>query len=341
MKEQKGVSRPSVFERDIDALLERRLRTDVRFRNSMLSLLADRCPLVITSFKKIGVERQVHHQGATGTIDLLVRLSDGNSGETGRLLIENKLDSGFTPNQPERYASSAFAMSDSKCSAISVICAPRDYLSKSKYLAPFQARISYEDIAMWLDGEDRELIEAAILRFSMPYEPEPMPAVAEFHEGYVILAAERAPELVVKRNPNTANVRPEHSRTIYFDVKKCLPSWPFLPTLRFSHQCRDSTAASPSVKIMFDGWAQYEGLLRKLAFPVLRNTKLYLRKAGRSLGLVHDTPRMDNKRPVALQMDAVVTGIRAAASLRAWTYAHEEILREWSRVVENECRKHQ
>jgi hypothetical protein len=65
----------------------------------------------------------------------------------------------------------------------------------------------------------------------------------------------------------------------------------------------------------------------------LGNTGLYLRRAGDSLGLVHDTPRMDNKRPVGAQMNAVEAGIRAAARLRAWMCANESILCEWANAV--------
>jgi hypothetical protein len=84
---------------------------------------------------------------------------------------------------------------------------------------------------------------------------------------------------------------------------------------------------------MFHGWGAYEPLLRSMGAPLLGNTGLYLRKAGRSLGLVKDTPRMDNRRPVGAQMHAVVSGIRAAATLRAWTYANEATLRKWAQAV--------
>jgi hypothetical protein len=84
---------------------------------------------------------------------------------------------------------------------------------------------------------------------------------------------------------------------------------------------------------MFDGWAAYEPHLRRSALETLGNTPLYLRKSGRSLGLVHDTPQMDNKRPVSAQRDAVVKGIRAASILRAWVHANETILCHWASVV--------
>jgi hypothetical protein len=339
MTEHQMRRRPKVFERDIDELLERKLRTDSEFRKKLVAKIAgpDIAPFV---HETIQIDRQVRHEGTTGTIDLLLRLLDGRSEEVSRILIENKVDASFTPGQPERYASSAVAMSRTGRMCIAVICAPGVYLQKSKYLGPFKTRIAYEDITAWLEGEDRSLLEAAILRFLMPYEPDPVPAVRDFHEGYVSLVRERTPELIVKRNPNTAGERPEASRTIYFDVRKVLPQWSFLPTLRFSHQCWDSSAPAPSVKIMFDRWAPYESLLRKRAVPVLGNTRFYLRKAGRSLGLVCDTPRMDNKSSVSVQMDAVLAGLSAAQALRAWMYANEASLSDWASAVTSEQQRH-
>ena len=302
--------RPNVLERDVDEILARRIKGDPMFGRSLIHAVMTKvgAPFV---YEKVGVDRQVRHEGANGTIDLLVRLFTAVSGETGRILIENKLDSSFTPNQPERYASSAVAMCRAGRVAVPIICAPAEYIKRSKYLGPFKAHITYEEVACWLDGEDLELVQAAILRFSMPYEPDPVPEVRNFHEGYERLVRELAPELVVKPNPNPDGERPGASRTIYFVVKKSLPNYEFLPTLRFSHQCWDSSASSASVKIMFDGWAAEEVLLRRVASATLGNTELYLRKAGRSLGLVKDTPRMDNKRPVSVQIDAVVMGIQS------------------------------
>jgi hypothetical protein len=329
--------RPNVLERNIDAMLFKRLGSDQAFGKSLIHAIAAKCRVTLL-FDKIGVEQQARHHGANGTIDLLIRLFGDAGGEVGCILIENKLDSSFTPNQPERYASSAVAMSRRGKPALPIVFAPAEYIKKSKYLGPFKAVIAYEELAGWLDGDDRTLIEAAILRFAMPYEPDPVPEVREFHEGYKQLIGELAPEIIVKPNPNTRDERPEGSRTIYFVTKRSLPNYDFLPTLKFSHQCWDSSAPSPSVKIMFTGWGGKETILRSVAAETLGNTGLYLRKATGSLGLVRDTPRLDNKRPVSAQMEAVITGIRAAAMLGAWMCANEIVLRQWASAVEGNKR---
>jgi len=325
--------RPIVYEADIDELIIRNLQRNKIFAKRFV---AAGCSIPI-EFDGLGVDGQVPHFGVPGTIDIQVRLWLSSRAECGRLLVENKLNSSFTPNQPDRYAASATSLSKSGRPVFSVICAPSEYLEKSQSISPFDARISYEDLASWLDGDDVDVLSQAILKFEMPYEPDPVPAVADFHDGYKELAAAIAPEIIIKPNPNSSNARPEHSRTVYFDAKRCLPNHDFLPTLSFSHQCLDKAAPAPSVKIMFKGWAKYEKLLKKKGAKDLAMSGLYIRRAGRretgSLGLIHDTKKMDNKRPVNQQTDAVAYGIRAATKLRAWMYANEDVLHRWSTAV--------
>ena len=53
---------------------------------------------------------QQPHVGASGTIDVLVRCQDASGRDSLALLIEDKISARFTPNQPDRYVSSAAAM---------------------------------------------------------------------------------------------------------------------------------------------------------------------------------------------------------------------------------------
>jgi hypothetical protein len=197
-------------------------------------------------------------------------------------------------------------------------------------VGPFACRIAYEDLADWVGGADRDQLLASIAKFAMPYEPDPVPAVADFFGGYEELARTHAPELALKRAPNSGGARPKASRTIYFDTRRSLPRYEFLPTLRFSHQCWDSSAPSASVKVMFGGWARHHGSVERRAASVLRSGPIYIRAAGESLALTIDTPRMDNLKPVAGQTKTVLAGLRAASALRAWMFENQEELRSWA-----------
>jgi len=326
------MKRPEVYEKHIDEVIESNLRSNPHFASQLTSRLAGRLGTAL-QFSSLEIVRQSAHIGATGTIDLLVRLRNEEGETQSCLLIENKLDSSFTPTQPQRYASSAIAMTRDAKKAYAIICAPGEYLKKSRHLASFAAQLSYEEVLDWVSGLDHRTLRDAILRFAMPYEPDPVAEVADFHRGYAELVNELAPELAIKPNPNPDGERPEDSRTIYFVVQKTLPHYGFLPTLRFSHQCRDSSAPSASVKVMFAGWADRLASIEPIACRSLAGTQMYLRKAGRSLGLAIDTPHMDNKRPVRTQREAVEAGIYAAAALRAWMFGNQEALHDWAKAA--------
>lgn len=123
--------------------------------------------------------------------------------------------------------------------------------------------MSYERLLPFATGRDGELIAVTIERAESPYEPVPVAAVMDFFSGYAGLARNAAPDLVLKRNPNSAGARPEASRTIYFDAQRSgFAGYGFLlkegrpASLRVSHQCWDSGAPNPSVKAMLDGWGR-------------------------------------------------------------------------------------
>lgn len=316
-----------VREHEIDAILMRRLEGDRAFRDAFLATVAIQAAWD-APVQGARTSSQQPHVGANGTIDVLAWCQDANGRDSLALLIEDKISARFTPNQPDRYVSSAAAMTRPGRRALAVLCAPQRYLDVSRLASRFHARVSLESLAAWLGGQDRARIEAAIAQFEEPPESVPVPAVADFFRGYEELCATYIPELVVKRSPNSEGERPEGSYTIYFDAKRSLPRYPFLPTLRFSHQCQDKQFR-PSVKLMFAGLGAYASKLAPLAKVDLDGTDFYVRAAGASLAVVHDTPRMDNQKPVSQQMDAVMAGLQAAAKLRAWMFGNERTLARW------------
>jgi hypothetical protein len=317
-----------IRESQIDAILLRRLPEDTAFRSAFLAAISKQVDEVCPAIGATALAQQAH-VGTTGTIDVLARFVNAAGRDSLTLLIEDKINARFTPNQPDRYVSSAVAMTRPNCPAFSVLCAPSRYLATSRLAAPFHARLSLEEIAEWLDDDDRDLLLTAVEQYDAPPEAVPIPAVADFHQGYGEVAAAYFPELALKRSPNSNGERPEGSFTIYFDTKKTLPNYSFLPTLRFSHQCQDKQF-QPSVKVMFGNWAAQVSKLAPLAAVDLRGTGFYLRSAGASLAVVQDTPSMDNQKPVSEQMDAVLQGLQAAAKLRAWMFGNEQVLARWA-----------
>jgi len=264
------------------------------------------------------VALQTPHQGPghRGSIDLELTRTDG-----AVLLVENKIDAGYSVTrsgdpQPERYRASIAALCGRGLRAASVLLAPGMYLSGTRHAGVFDHQVSYEALRPALVGADLALLDAALLQAAMPYDPVPNPSSAAFFADYETFARENFPELVIKQNPNGNGVRPTASRTIYFDVPRTLRTWALLPRPRMSLQCRDSAAPSASVKIMLGGWGSRAG---SIEMPEgLTAIGGYIRPAGRSLGLVIDTPQLETQMPFDAQVSSVEEGLEAARRLVRW-----------------------
>lgn len=331
--------KPAVTEYALDGVIERLLLADWK----VAALLLDAAALE-AGFDRVTIARQVRHVGASGTADLVVRYWLGPAC-TAMLLVENKIDAGFTPDQPARYAISRDAQRSSVPAIATLLLAPDVYLAGSRLASGFDAAAPYERLLPLASGPDRELIATAIERAESPYEPVPVPEVMDFFTGYAELARSAAPDLVLKRNPNSAGARPEASRTIYFDARRSgFAGYDFLlkegrpASLRVSHQCWDSGAPNPSVKAMLDGWAQHLPIVSPVLAPSLRASGIYLRAAGRSLALVLDTKRLDNMRPVAGQETVILDALSKLQRLRdAWNGLEEPLRRAAALVTHKEA----
>ncbi|HHX89580.1 MAG TPA: hypothetical protein GX700_07365 [Paracoccus sp.] len=308
-----------IYERDTDALFARVLGTDPTFQSLFLSLIGG-------SSRIDEIRRQTRHYGAghRGSIDLELHGKDGSI-----LLVENKIDAGYSVTlagdpQPERYEASVAALRARGINAASALLAPEIYLRGSRHAHRFDHRISYEALRACLAGADLALLDAAILQAVTPYDPVPNTSSAAFFADYAAFAGQHFPGLVVKHNPNGNGVRPTGSNTIYFDVPRTLRTWPKLPRPRMSLQCRDSGAPSASVKIMLGGW----GMRAIPVPPRLFAIGGYIRPAGRSLGLVIDTPQLDTQMPLDAQVGEVEEGLEAADRLVRWWNADAETLQK-------------
>ena len=292
--------KPEITESVIDDVLARLFIENERAVETCLSAVA--APDSVFPFDRTTVSRQVPHLGARGTSDLMLHVWSGDELKA-LILVENKIDAGFTADQPARYA----LCRDKHIAALSapfvatLLISPAIYIEGSRMKDEFDGVLSYESLRPHLGHADMAFVELAIERASSPYEPAPVEAVMSFFDGYAAIAAEVAPDLKIKNNPNSANARPAASRTIYYNSRASgFRSYPFLlkgdkhASIRVSHQCWDSAAPSASVKLMLDGWARHIPVVCPILRPKFNGTGLYLRAAGRSMALVADTQQLDN-----------------------------------------------
>lgn len=310
-----------IYERQTDALFATALTDGSELAHVFLTAIdgAPANPIV-------RLEQQTPHQGTghRGSIDLQITRADGSV-----LLVENKIDAGYSVTrtgdpQPDRYRASIAALRHRGLIAASVLLAPQIYLNGTRHADAFDHHVSYETLRCAFTGADLDLLNAAITQAATPYDPIPNISSAAFFADYQNFAQTNFPDLVIKHNPNGNGVRPTESRTIYFDVPRTLKTWPDLPRPRMSLQCRDSSAPSASVKIMLGGWGVKAG---SIAAPEsLTGIGGYIRPAGRSMGLVLDTPQLDTQMPFDAQLGAVEEGLEAALRLVSWWNRHADIL---------------
>lgn len=314
--------KPHVTESSIDRILARLFSASNPAVRACL--LAAAPSSVGLNFDLATVSTQVPHLGTHGTADLALRLWS-KAQLQALILIENKIDAGFTRDQPTRYALCRDAHFAGRSSSVvaTLLIAPAIYIAGSRLKDAFDGTLSYESLLPYLDGVDRATTELAIERAGSPYEPVPVAAVMGFFDGYAAIATEAFPDLKIKTNPNSANARPEASRTIYFDARASgFRQYAFLKkgdkpaSIRVSHQCWDSSAPSASVKLMLDGWAGHIATASSFLQPALRGSGLYLRPAGRSLALVADTKRLDNMRPAVGQRAAIEEALHQLRHIR-------------------------
>ena len=186
---------PRLYERDIDVLLQEELMCNGAVRELIGRALKLPSPIDVTKCRLSVVDN-------TGETDLVAYFS--SSGRSGLLLIENKIDAGFQPSQPERYRARAksFAIAEN-CDAHCLLFAPaRHVAGRSEAIGQFDAVVSYEDLARSIadEGTKRaqhrsQLMLRAIEQAKAPYIVTPAPAVTGLWQRVFEIARVHYPEL--------------------------------------------------------------------------------------------------------------------------------------------------
>ena len=181
---------PDVRERDVDLFLLEELVASNHFQLWFLAAIGvDGSPSLVEAGRSINT--------VTGESDLELTFQD-SSGAI-KVLIENKVDTAFQPNQPQRYAERAsdYEKSGKYREVITVLMAPECYFGDDADNYGFEAKIAYEDVLSWLAAPERTsarteykvaLLRAAIERGRAGWQLVPHPKVGEFWRSYWQLA---------------------------------------------------------------------------------------------------------------------------------------------------------
>lgn len=191
---------PRLYERDIDVLLQEELLFNENVRN----LFAEKIGLG-GSLRIVRCDLSVYDAN-TGETDVLASYSTRTS--KGVVLIENKIDAAFQPQQPERYRIRADSLkAKNGGDAFTVLMAPSAYLrSTEQQFAIFDAGVTYEDFANAVGAEasERAHHRAALVRRAIEYARSsfvvvPAPEVTAFWMRIFEIADRNFPELQMPR----------------------------------------------------------------------------------------------------------------------------------------------
>lgn len=187
---------PDVCERDIDLLLLEEFVASSEFRSWFLSQtgIEQKADLVEAC-------RSVKTMNGESDLDLTFQ---GSSGLV-KILIENKVDAAFQPNQPQRYAERAerYRVLGTYQEVLTVIMAPEVYFGDESSAFGFDARVAYEGALAWFEqtgiGARKDyklaILRGAIDRGRLGWKLVPHRGVSDFWRAYWKLCEQIAPQL--------------------------------------------------------------------------------------------------------------------------------------------------
>ena len=190
---------PDVCERDIDLLLLEEFVASKDFRTWFLSQIG-----IIEDVKLLEASRSV--KTSNGESDLEITL-EGGLGAI-KILIENKVDAPFQPDQAQRYIerASSYQTTGKYKEVITVVMAPEVYFGDETENFGFEAKVTYESTLTWFACTERmnertayklELLRGAIERGRQGWKLIPHKNVTELWHAYSHLAEQIAPQLAM------------------------------------------------------------------------------------------------------------------------------------------------
>jgi hypothetical protein len=252
---------------------------------------------------------------SNGESDLEFRYTS-DAGQT-LVLIENKVDAVFQPQQAVRYADRARAhmTNGPYANAKTVLLAPSKYIGIDGAKHGFDMTVSYESLREWFFGPGSranpprtayklKLLELAIERSRTGWQAIPHQGVQNFWRAYRSLANDIAPELAM---PETKATIPERSSFITF----LPPSLPAGVVLR--HKVRHG-----HVDLLFRGMGRSLARIDQVAGDT-RPPGSNLVKAGNSSALRLQVDRVDISKEAFSDCEpSMRRALHCAASLLEW-----------------------
>lgn len=301
-----------VCERDIDLMLLEEFVASSDFQSWFLSQIG-----VEQSAALIEACRSVKTVNGESDLELTFLCSSG----AVKILIENKVDAAFQPNQSQRYAERAglYRATRKYHNVLTVAMAPGIYFGKKIDDLGFNVIVTYEAVYRWLERANlgsRKVYKLALLgraieRGRLGWKPVPHRAVGEFWQAYWRLCEEIAPQLAM---PVPKGEIPAESHFIGFK-----------PAILPAHVFRCHKVAYGHVDLQFSAMgeklAEMEQIYRSSLLPSMR-----IEKAAKSAVIRIRVEPIDMTTATFPDCEASIRrGVEAAVLLMDW-YSKLQIL---------------
>ncbi len=306
MSQSPELSLGSVSERDIDFLLLEEFTASPDFANWFIGeALGDSVCFVSVLSSRRSVAQ------LSGESDLEITFRDTHAG-VRMLMIENKINAGFQPQQAERYRQRGEVyIARGFCTGFStVLVAPARYFGTTA-VSKFDGCVNYESISEWFAQASslgqrgqykRALLKEAIKKGTLGYQPEEDAAVTAFWYAYWRHAREYAPELEMVEPGG----KPARAGFVHF----CPPLLP--PELSIIHKLTFGR-----VDLQFRGMGRNLSKLNT-TLETLLEPDMRIDRASGSGAIRIDVPPLKTVASADDQAGAIRAGLEAAKRLFKW-----------------------
>lgn len=294
-----------VCERDIDLLLLEEFTSSPAFLNWFLSEIGSE-----QASELMEAHRSVKTENGESDLELTYKSPSGLI----RLLIENKVDASFQPDQPQRYAERAerYRKTRKYTDVITIVMAPEVYFGDENSTCGFDARVTYEFLLSWFEKSDigmrkdykLTILRGAIDRSRKGWKLVPHKGVSHFWKSYWDLSEKIAPQLSM---PLPKPEIPADSHFIVFKPASLPEGVSLLHKVGYGH-----------VDLQFAGMGNALLEMEQLYRPYLLQS-MRIEKAGKSAVIRLRVEPIDMKTTLFTKAEALVQkGIESASLLLEW-----------------------
>lgn len=278
-------------ERDIDFLLIEEFNVNKQFLVYLLS------NSLVDKINSVQNEKAIHSITDDGYGETDIYLTFFSDKKEYILLIENKIDAPFQPDQVNRYNLRKENIKQNRPEATvhSVIIAPEKYLNAHKISNDFDIKITYEVIMKYFISENSDrskykanLFNNAIKQEKQRYIIKENPIVTKFWKDYWFYLKENHPEIIMKE----PDIKPSDADWLLFYLKWLPKGWEIFHKL--SKGCIDIQTKLTKEEIMLFN---------------IENTDIRIVKTGKSFSFRIDTPIIDKFKSFDLQIAEIVDSI--------------------------------